>query len=135
MDPLPHQITAVYGEMLARQPLRFLLADDPGAGKTIMSGLLISSLLEKSIDNDFKNFQKKFVSEKTTPEDDNSLNIEDNNETNEIPPERDLRETQPTISVNYRVIKDNSENEITSKKKTSKNPNYQDDWNNKELEW
>tara|TARA_Y100000991_G_scaffold209103_1_gene188811 strand:+ start:523 stop:981 length:459 start_codon:yes stop_codon:yes gene_type:complete len=102
---------------------------------SFMSGLLISSLLEKSIDNDFKNFQKKFVSEKTTPEDDNSLNIEDNNETNEIPPERDLRETQPTISVNYRVIKDNSENEITSKKKTSKNPNYQDDWNNKELEW
>ena len=36
----PHQITAVYGEMLPRQPLRFLLADDPGAGKTIMAGLL-----------------------------------------------------------------------------------------------
>jgi hypothetical protein len=33
VDPLPHQITAVYGEMLPRQPLRFLLADDPGAGK------------------------------------------------------------------------------------------------------
>lgn len=32
IDPLPHQITAVYGEMLPRQPLRFLLADDPGAG-------------------------------------------------------------------------------------------------------
>ena len=34
VDPLPHQITAVYEEMLPRQPLRFLLADDPGAGKT-----------------------------------------------------------------------------------------------------
>jgi superfamily II DNA or RNA helicase len=45
VDPLPHQITAVYGEMLARQPLRFLLADDPGAGKTIMAGLLIKELL------------------------------------------------------------------------------------------
>jgi SNF2 family DNA or RNA helicase len=42
---LPHQITAVYGEMLPRQPLRFLLADDPGAGKTIMAGLLIKELL------------------------------------------------------------------------------------------
>ena len=45
VDPLPHQITAVYGEMLPRRPLRFLLADDPGAGKTIMAGLLIKELL------------------------------------------------------------------------------------------
>ena len=44
IEPLPHQITAVYGEMLSRQPLRFLLADDPGAGKTIMAGLLIKEL-------------------------------------------------------------------------------------------
>ena len=39
VEPLPHQITAVYEAMLPRQPLRFLLADDPGAGKTIMAGL------------------------------------------------------------------------------------------------
>jgi superfamily II DNA or RNA helicase len=45
IEPLPHQITAVYGEMLPRHPLRFLLADDPGAGKTIMAGLLIKELL------------------------------------------------------------------------------------------
>ena len=45
VEPLPHQITAVYGEMLTRQPLRFLLADDPGAGKTIMAGLLMKELL------------------------------------------------------------------------------------------
>ena len=45
VEPLPHQITAVYGEMLRRQPLRFLLADDPGAGKTIMTGLLIKELV------------------------------------------------------------------------------------------
>ena len=43
--PLPHQITAVYGEMLHRHPLRFLLADDPGAGKTIMAGLLFKELM------------------------------------------------------------------------------------------
>ncbi|MBU1342382.1 MAG: DUF3883 domain-containing protein [Proteobacteria bacterium] len=47
VDPLPHQITAVYGEMLPRQPLRFLLADDPGAGKTIMAGLLIKELIAR----------------------------------------------------------------------------------------
>ncbi|AEE98000.1 helicase-related protein [Mahella australiensis] len=45
IEPLPHQITAVYDEMLKRQPLRFLLADDPGSGKTIMAGLLIKELL------------------------------------------------------------------------------------------
>lgn len=44
IEPLPHQITAVYGDMLPRQPLRFLLADDPGAGKTVMAGLLLKEL-------------------------------------------------------------------------------------------
>jgi SNF2 family DNA or RNA helicase len=47
VDPLPHQITAVYETMLPRQPLRFLLADDPGAGKTIMTGLLIKELIAR----------------------------------------------------------------------------------------
>jgi hypothetical protein len=41
VEPLPHQISAVYEAMLPRQPLRFVLADDPGAGKTVMAGLLI----------------------------------------------------------------------------------------------
>ncbi len=45
IEPLPHQITAVYEHMLPRQPLRFLLADDPGSGKTIMAGLLIKELM------------------------------------------------------------------------------------------
>jgi superfamily II DNA or RNA helicase len=47
VEPLPHQITAVYESMLGRQPLRFLLADDPGAGKTIMAGLLIKELVAR----------------------------------------------------------------------------------------
>ena len=45
LDPLPHQIDAVYDKMLPRQPLRFLLADDPGAGKTIMAGLFCKELM------------------------------------------------------------------------------------------
>jgi len=45
VDPLPHQIAAVYEYMLPKQPLRFVLADDPGAGKTIMAGLLIRELM------------------------------------------------------------------------------------------
>ena len=47
VEPLPHQITAVYESMLPRLPLRFLLADDPGAGKTIMAGLLIKELVAR----------------------------------------------------------------------------------------
>jgi superfamily II DNA or RNA helicase len=45
LDPLPHQIEAVYSKMLPRQPLRYLLADDPGAGKTIMAGLFCKELM------------------------------------------------------------------------------------------
>ena len=48
VEPLPHQISAVYESMLPRQPLRFVLADDPGAGKTIMAGLLIRELLMRA---------------------------------------------------------------------------------------
>ncbi|WP_406040097.1 helicase-related protein [Succinimonas sp.] len=45
IEPLPHQISAVYQEMLPRLPLRYILADDPGAGKTIMTGLLLKELM------------------------------------------------------------------------------------------
>jgi superfamily II DNA or RNA helicase len=48
VEPLPHQITAVYESLLPRQPLRFVLADDPGAGKTIMAGLYIRELLMRA---------------------------------------------------------------------------------------
>lgn len=49
ITPYPHQITAVYDNMLPMQPLRFLLADDPGAGKTIMTGLLIKELMVRGV--------------------------------------------------------------------------------------
>lgn len=45
VEPLPHQISAVYQEMLPRLPLRYILADDPGAGKTIMTGLFVKELM------------------------------------------------------------------------------------------
>ena len=48
VEPLPHQITAVYQSMLQRQPLRFVLADDPGAGKTIMAGLYMRELIMRA---------------------------------------------------------------------------------------
>lgn len=47
VEPLPHQITAVYQEMLPRMPLRYILADDPGSGKTIMTGLFIKEMIAR----------------------------------------------------------------------------------------
>jgi len=44
VDPLPHQIEAVYGYVLSLPRIRFLIADDPGAGKTIMAGLIVKEL-------------------------------------------------------------------------------------------
>ncbi len=44
VDPLPHQLEAVYNYFITQPRIRFLLADDPGAGKTIMAGLLLKEL-------------------------------------------------------------------------------------------
>ena len=49
IDPLPHQRIAVYERMLERSPLRFLLADDAGAGKTIMTGLYVREMLSRRL--------------------------------------------------------------------------------------
>lgn len=51
VDPLPHQIEAVYGYVLKLPRIRFLIADDPGAGKTIMAGLIIKELKLRNIIN------------------------------------------------------------------------------------
>lgn len=51
VDPLPHQRMAVYNEMLGKERLRFLLADDAGAGKTIMTGLYIKEMLSRRLIN------------------------------------------------------------------------------------
>lgn len=49
VDPLPHQIDAVYNYLLRSPRIRFLLADDPGAGKTIMAGLLLKELENRGV--------------------------------------------------------------------------------------
>ena len=51
VDPLPHQIEAVYGYVLKLPRIRFLIADDPGAGKTIMAGLIIKELKLRNLAN------------------------------------------------------------------------------------
>lgn len=49
VEPLPHQISAVYGEILPKVPFRYVLADDPGAGKTIMTGLLLKEMMARGL--------------------------------------------------------------------------------------
>ena len=98
-----------------------------------ISGLIFSSIL-----NTTHNFNTKSnlinAEEDITNDNEYSSNTEDDNNSSEIPPERDLRDTQPTISVNYRVIKNNDENDSKDRNQTSNN-RYQDDWYKKDTEW
>ena len=102
---------------------------------SFISGLVISSIINKSQYRQIGTFPKNQEEDTRKAENNLSNNNEDNNESYEIPPERDLRDTQPTISVNYRVIKDNVENESKERNQRSQNNQYQDDWNNPESEW
>ena len=102
---------------------------------SFISGLLISSVLNKTLNKDIRKISKKEEDEISNNEHDDSIKNEENNESFEMPPERDLRDTQPTISVNYRVVKDNRENEINERNQRSQNMKYQDDWYNNDSEW
>ena len=102
---------------------------------SFISGLLISSILNNTLHNNYRTDYKNEEDDKTNNENDYSINSEENNGSYEMPPERDIRDTQPTISVNYRVIKDNGENEIKDRNKRSTNNQYKDDWYNNDSEW
>ena len=102
---------------------------------SFISGLLMSSLLNKSLNNDTRAYLKNKDDHQTTNTNDYSSSGEEINASNEIPPERDLRDTQPTISVNYRIIKENVENELNDRNQKSKKSQYQDDWYENDSEW
>ena len=102
---------------------------------SFISGLLISSILNSTLHKNDRTYSKNEEYEKTINDDDYSINSDENNGSYEMPPERDIRDTQPTISVNYRVIKDNGENELKDRNQNYKNTQYKDDWYNKDSEW
>ena len=102
---------------------------------SFISGLLMSSLLNKSLNNDIRAYLKNKDDHLKANTNDYSSSGEEINASNEIPPERDLRDTQPTISVNYRIIKENVENELRDRNQKSKKSEYQDDWNDNDSEW
>ena len=69
-------------------------------------------------------------------ENDETLNNNEDIKSNiEMPPQRDIRETQPTISVNYRVIKNTEKNNLRRDQNYSSNPNNGDDWDNNDNDW
>ena len=102
---------------------------------SFISGLIISSILNATLHNDYKISSLNEEKETTVSQKDNTINKNYDYESDEIPPERDLRDPQPTISVNYRFINDNKENELKDRNQTSKKTQYQDDWNNNNSEW
>ena len=102
---------------------------------SFFSGLFTSSLLNKTLSNKISNKTMLESDDATTDDNDYSVKREDNDELYDKAPERDLREPQPTISVNYRVIKNNDENELENRNQTTKNIEFDDDWNNNGSEW
>ena len=98
---------------------------------SFFSGLFVSTLLNTTITSNsfrkktFENVEEDFGSQ------DNEKDMEPNVE---IPPQRDIRETQPTISVNYRVVKNMNDNYL-KKDQSNSNQDIKDDWDNADNDW
>ena len=98
---------------------------------SFFSGLFVSALLNTTITS--TSFRKKNI--KNVEDDFVSPNNEEDMEPNvEMPPQRDIRETQPTISVNYRVVKNMNDNNF-KKDLNYSNPDNEDDWDNADNDW
>jgi len=98
---------------------------------SFFSGLFVSTLLNTTITSTsfrkktFENVEDDFVS---------NNNEEDMEPNVEMPPQRDIRETQPTISVNYRVVKSMKDNNL-KKDRNYSNPDNKNDWENTDDDW
>ena len=98
---------------------------------SFFSGLFMSALLNSTnISNEQNNFENI---EENYEHQNNETYIKSNVD---IPPQRDVREAQPTISVNYRVVKSTEENNLRSDENYSNKTENKDDWNyNEEDYW
>ena len=119
-----------------RVSLRYLkwTVQEVSIGKLIsisfFSGLLISALLNTTITgykkNTLENAEENY--EPLSDEEDIKSNVE-------MPPQRDIRDSQPTISVNYRVVQNGEENYSKSDQNFSDNSNNKNDWVNDDNDW
>ncbi len=98
---------------------------------SFFSGLFVSTLLNTTINSNsfrkktFENVEDDFVSNNKEVEKEPNV---------EMPPQRDIRETQPTISVNYRVVKNMNDNNL-KKDQSYSNQDIEDDWDNAGNDW
>ena len=126
----------IYTNNNQRTSFRYLkwTIQDVSIGKLIsisfFSGLFISTLLNTTIDSNKKNTLENFedIIEPLNNEEEMKSNVE-------MPPQRDIRDTQPTISVNYRVIKNSEENISKNDQNYSNNTDNKDDWDNDVNDW
>ena len=96
---------------------------------SFFSGLFISTLLNTTFTYKKKSFEN--IEENYEPLD-NEKDIKPNIE---MPPQRDIRDTQPTLSVNYRVVKNTEENNSKSNQSVENNSNKIDDWDQDDDDW
>ena len=97
---------------------------------SFFSGLLISTLLNTTINtnkkNTFEDIEENY--EPFSKDEDIKSNVE-------MPPQRDIRDTQPTITVNYRVVKNTEENNFKKDKNYSNSFDNNDDWDEEANDW
>ena len=128
--------TLLYTNNNQRTSLKYLkwTVKEVSIGKLIsisfFSGLFISTLLNTTNINYKKNTVKN-IEENYEP-----LNNEEDMKSNiEMPPQRDIRDSQPTISVNYRIVKNTEENNKKKDQNYSNNTDNNDDWDNENNDW
>ena len=101
---------------------------------SFISGLFLSTIFNSSLENLYKTSNNTHNKIEDKNNEDNI--VEKNYESDtEIPPQRDIRDPQPTISVNYRVIKNNEKNNLNMEESKRNNEKYQDDWISDEQGW
>ena len=98
---------------------------------SFFSGLFIRTLLNTSVFS-FKKNTVKNTEENYEPINDQEEDLKSNIE---MPPQRDIRDAQPTISVNYRVIKNTDENNMKNDQDYSNSSNNKEDWDYVENDW
>ena len=126
----------LYTNNKQRVSLRYLkwTAQEVSIGKLIsisfFSGLFISAFLNTTITgykkNTFENAEENY--EPLNDEEDVKSNVK-------MPPQRDIRDSQPTISVNYRVVQNGEDNYSKSDQNLSNKPDYKNDWVNDDNDW
>ena len=128
--------TLIYTNNNQKTSFRFFkwTAQEVSIGKLIsisyFSGLFISTILTNTINSFKRNTVENYEDNYET------LNNEKESKTNiEMPPQRDIRDTQPTISVNYRVVKNSEENNLKNDQYYSNSPDKKDDWDNDANDW